>query len=78
MKARFLRALEDKDFFELFKQGGISFLIRIGGQIMGFVMSYIIAYYYGAEALGNFLLALIILRIFSLINLFLVKLKSSA
>jgi len=67
MKARFLRALEDQDFFELFQQGGISFLIRIGGQIMGFLMSFLIAYYYGAQALGNFLLALIILRVFSLI-----------
>ena len=67
MKARFLRAIEDKDFFELFQQGGISFLIRIGGQIMGFLMSFLIAYYYGAQALGNFLLALIILRVFSLI-----------
>ena len=56
MKERLLRALEDKDFSELFQKGGISFLIRIGGQIMGFLMSFVIAYYYGAQGLGNYIL----------------------
>jgi len=67
MKERFLRALEDKDFAELFQKGGMSFLIRIGGQIMGFLMSFVIAYYYGAQGLGNYVLAIIVLRIFTLI-----------
>lgn len=67
MKERLLRALEDKDFSELFRKGGISFLIRIGGQIMGFLMSFVIAYYYGAQGLGNYILAIIVLRIFALI-----------
>ena len=68
MKERLLRALEDKDFSELFQKGGISFLIRIGGQIMGFLMSFVIAYYYGAQGLGNYILAIIVLRIFALIS----------
>ena len=67
MKERFLRALEDKDFAELYKKGGASFFIRIGGQIMGFLMSFFIAHIYGAQVLGNFLLAFIVLRIFALI-----------
>ena len=67
MKERFLKALEDKDFLELFKKGGLSFLIRIGGQIMGFLLSFVIAYYYGAQALGNYVLAIVVLRIFTLI-----------
>ena len=67
MKERFLKALEDKDFLELFKNGGLSFLIRIGGQIMGFLLSFVIAYYYGAQGLGKYVLAIVVLRIFTLI-----------
>ena len=67
MKERFLKALEDKDFYELFQKGGLSFLIRIGGQIMGFLLSFVIAYYYGAQGLGNYVLAIVVLRIFTLI-----------
>ena len=67
MKERFLKALEDKDFFELFKKGGLSLLIRIGGQIMGFLLSFVIAYYYGAQGLGKYVLAIVVLRIFTLI-----------
>ena len=57
----------DKDFFEIFQKGGISFLIRIGGQIMGFLLSFIIANYYGAQGLGSFVLAITVLRIFTLL-----------
>ncbi len=63
----FSKAFKDKDFFELFQKGGISFFIRIGGQIMGFLMSFVIAHYYGAQGLGNFVLAITILRIFTLL-----------
>ena len=67
MKERFLKALEDKDFLELFKKGGLSFLIRIGGQIMGFLLSFVIAYYYGAQGLGKYVLVIVVLKIFTLI-----------
>ena len=67
MNSRLLKVLKDRDFAELFQQGGLSFLIRIAGQLMGFLMSFLIAYYYDAEALGNFMLALIFLRVFTLI-----------
>tara|TARA_B100000214_G_scaffold99396_1_gene69216 strand:- start:176 stop:1504 length:1329 start_codon:yes stop_codon:yes gene_type:complete len=67
MKKKLVKLFEDQDFSELYKKGGMSFIIRIGGQIMGFLMSFLIAYFYGAQGLGNFLLAFIVLRIFSMI-----------
>ena len=68
MKEKFLKALEDKDFSELFKQGGISLFLRLGGQVMGFLMSFVVAHYFGAKGLGNYVLAIVILRIFTLVS----------
>ena len=68
MKEKFLKALEDKDFSELFKKGGISLFLRIGGQVMGFLMSFVVAHYFGAKGLGNYVLAIVILRIFTLVS----------
>jgi len=68
MKEKFLNVLQDKDFSELFKKGGLSFLIRIGGQVMGFLLTFVIANYYGAQGLGNYVLAIVILRIFTLVS----------
>ena len=62
----FSKFFNDKDFFEIFQKGGISFLIRIGGQVMGFLMSLVIAYKYGAQGLGSFVLAITVLRVFNL------------
>jgi len=67
MKKRLQAALQDKDFSELFKKGGMSFLMRVGGQITGFILTFIIAHYFGAKGLGDYVLAIIVLRIFSLI-----------
>ena len=64
MKKKILKALEDKDFSELFKKGGLSLFLRIGGQVMGFLMSFVVAHYFGAKGLGNYVLAIVILRIF--------------
>ena len=68
MKEKFINALQDKDFSELFKKGGVSFLIRIGGQITGFLLSFVIAHLYGAQGLGNYVLAIVILKIFTLVS----------
>ena len=68
MKDKFLKALEDKDFSELFKKGGISLFLRIGGQVMGFLMSFVVAHYFGAKGLGNYVLAIVVLRIFTLVS----------
>ena len=68
MKKKILKALEDKDFSELFKKGGLSLFLRIGGQVMGFLMSFVVAHYFGAKGLGNYVLAIVILRIFTLVS----------
>ena len=61
MKEKFLKALQDKDFSELFKKGGASFLMRVGGQVMGFLLALIIAHYFGASGLGDYVLSIIVL-----------------
>ena len=68
MKKKFLKALQDKDFSELFKKGGVSFLMRVVGQIMGFLLTLIIARYFGASGLGDYVLAIIVLRVFAMIS----------
>jgi len=68
MKEKFLNALQDKDFSELFKKGGLSFLIRIGGQVMGFLLALIISHYFGAKGLGDYVLSIVVLRIFTLFS----------
>ena len=68
MKKKIQRALKDKDFSELFKKGGTSFFIRIGGQVMGFLLTLIIANYFGAKGLGDYVLSIVVLRIFTLIS----------
>jgi O-antigen/teichoic acid export membrane protein len=67
MKERFQKALKDKDFAELFQKGGASFFIRIGGQALGFLLTLIIARYFGASGLGDYVLAIIALRVFAMI-----------
>ena len=67
MRKKLHKALEDKDFSELFKKASLSLFIRIGGQAMGFLMSFVVTYYYGAAGLGSYVLAIVILRIFTLL-----------
>ena len=43
---KILNAMQDKDFSEIFKKGGWSFLIRIGGQVMGSLLTLLIANYF--------------------------------
>ena len=68
MKKKIQKALKDKDFAELFKKGGVSFFIRIGGQVLGFLLTLIIANYFGAKGLGDYVLSIVVLRIFTLIS----------
>ena len=60
MKKKIQKALKDKDFAELFKKGGISFFIRIGGQVLGFLLTLIIANYFGAKGLGDYVLSIVV------------------
>ncbi len=62
--------LEDKDFAELFNKGGLAFLYRIGGQLLGFLLTFVIAYFFGANGLGEYVLAIVVLRVFVLIAKF--------
>ena len=65
---RIKKNFEDKDFLELFKKGGVAMLYRIGGQLLGFLLTFVIAYFFGANGLGDYVLAIIVLKIFTLIS----------
>ena len=67
MKEKFLKILKDKDFTELLKGSGISFILRCGGLAVGFLLTWIIAYYFEADGLGDFVLAITVLRLFTLL-----------
>ena len=65
---RLKKNFEDKDFLELFNKGGVAMLYRIGGQLLGFLLTFVIAYFFGANGLGDYVLAIIVLKIFTLIS----------
>jgi len=60
----------DKDFSELFKGGGISLVLRFGGLALGYVLTLIIAKLFGARGLGDYVLAITILKLFSVLAKF--------
>jgi len=65
---RVSKNFDDKDFLELFSKGGLALLFRIGGQVMGFLLTFVIAYFFGANGLGDYVLAIVVLKIFTLIS----------
>jgi len=67
MKENFLNALKDKDFSELLKGGGISFILRFGGLTVGYLLTLVIANLFGAKGLGDYVLAIAVLRLFTLL-----------
>lgn len=67
MKRILQRALDDKDFSEIFKGSGVSFLLRFGGLILGYILTLVIANLFGAKGLGDYVLAITVLRLFTLI-----------
>ena len=70
MKKSFQKLLGDKDFNELIKGGGISFFFRLGGQAFGYLLTLIIANLFGAKGLGDYVLAITILKLFSVLAKF--------
>ena len=68
MIERFKKLFVDSDFSELFNQAGISLILRICGQAAGFVLTLVIARYFGASGLGDYVLAIAVLRGFSIIS----------
>jgi len=67
MKTMIKNALKDKDFSELLKGSGISFFLRFGGLSIGYLLTLVIARLFGAEGLGEYILAITILRLFALL-----------
>ena len=67
MKKRLQKALEDKDFAELIKGSGVSFFLRFGGLAVGFLLTWIIAYFFKADGLGDYVLATTVLSLFVLL-----------
>ena len=67
MKEKFLNALQDKDFAELLKGSGISFVLRLGGLAVGYLITLLIANLFGAKGLGDYVLAITVLRLFTLL-----------
>jgi O-antigen/teichoic acid export membrane protein len=67
MKARLLKILEDKDFSELIRGSGISFFLRFGGLVVGYILTLVIANLFGAKALGDYILAITVLNLFVLL-----------
>ena len=67
MKAKFTKLLEDKDFTELIKGGSISFFLRFGGLALGYILTLVIANLFGAKGLGDYVLAITVLSLFTLV-----------
>jgi len=67
MKSKLKKALKDQDFSELLKGSGISFVLRFGGLAVGYLLTLVIAHLFGAKGLGEYILAITILRLFTLL-----------
>ncbi|MDP7566894.1 MAG: flippase [Flavobacteriales bacterium] len=67
MKTKIKKALKDKDFSELVKGGGVSFFLRFGGLTVGYLLTLVIANLFGAKGLGDYVLAITVLRLFTLL-----------
>ena len=56
--------LRDSDFNEIFRGSSISFFLRIAGLVIGYLLTFFIARKYGADSLGEYVLAITVLKIF--------------
>ena len=68
MKSKIKKALKDKDLSELIKGSGISFILRFGGLALGYLLTLVIANLFGAKGLGDYVLAITVLRLFTLLS----------
>ena len=67
MKTTIKKVFKDQDFLELIKGGGISFFLRFGGLVTGYLLTLVIANLFGAKGLGDYILAITVLRLFTLL-----------
>ena len=65
---KIVKNFDDKDFLELFSKGGLALLFRVGGQVLGFLLIFVIAYFFKADGLGDYVLAIVVLKVFTLIS----------
>ncbi len=60
MKAQLKKKIDaltkDRHFFEVFSASALTFAAKIGAMLLGFVSTYVIATYYGAEGMGLYAL----------------------
>ena len=68
MKEKIKLALKDKDFSELLRGRGLSFFLRFGGLMSGYLLTLIIANLFGADGLGDYVLSITVLRLFTLLS----------
>ena len=68
MKEKLKLALKDKDFTELLRGSGLAFFLRFGGLIAGYLLTLIIANLFGADGLGDYVLSITVLRLFTLLS----------
>lgn len=57
--------LRDRGFREVAREGGMTFLIRIGGLIAGYLFIFLISRFYGSEVLGAHTLSVTVLMMFT-------------
>ena len=68
MKEKLKLALKDKDFSELLRGSGLSLFLRFGGLMSGYLLTLIIANLFGADGLGDYVLSITVLRLFTLLS----------
>tara|TARA_B100001758_G_C18393442_1_gene604405 strand:- start:424 stop:1779 length:1356 start_codon:yes stop_codon:yes gene_type:complete len=66
MLDRINRIFKDEDFVEIFKGSSVSFLLRFGGLFIGYILTLLIANLFGAKGLGEYILAITVLELFTL------------
>jgi len=68
MKEKLKLALKDKDFSELLRGSSLAFFLRFGGLMAGYLLTLIIANLFGADGLGDYVLSITVLRLFTLLS----------
>ena len=68
MIKKIIKSSFDSDFSEIISQASISLILRLSGQILGFFLTLLIARNFGAHILGDYVLAIAVLRVFSIFS----------
>ncbi len=68
MKNKIIKIFNNQDTLELLKGSGISLFLRFTGLFCGYLLTLLIAYLFGARGLGDYVLAITVLRLFTLFS----------